>query len=83
LQVLKTATGAISEEYGYDRRGNLSQIRASNSVTRTYQWDGADRLVGATAGGNTLTMKYDVDGRRVQLRAYPKNSLAGIMSQTK
>jgi RHS repeat-associated protein len=25
-------------------------------------------MVGATAGGNTLAMKYDVDGRRVQLR---------------
>jgi YD repeat-containing protein len=36
LLLLKNATGAISEEYGYDRRGNLAQIRASGSVTRTF-----------------------------------------------
>jgi RHS repeat-associated protein len=68
LLLLKNATGAVTEEYGYNPRGNLAQIRASGSVTRTFQWDGADRMAGATAGGNTLAMKYDVDGRRVNLK---------------
>jgi RHS repeat-associated protein len=69
LLLLKTATGAISEEYGYNPRGNLAQIKADGTIARTFQWDGADRMIGATAGGTTLGMQYDVDGRRVQLSA--------------
>jgi RHS repeat-associated protein len=69
LLLLKTATGAISEEYGYNPRGNLAQIKADGTIARTFQWDGADRMIGATAGGTTLGMRYDVDGRRVQLSA--------------
>jgi RHS repeat-associated protein len=69
LLLFKTATGAISEEYGYNPRGNLAQIKTGGTIARTFQWDGADRLIGATAGGTTLGMQYDVDGRRVQLSA--------------
>jgi RHS repeat-associated protein len=69
LLLLKTATGAISEEYGYNPRGNLAQVKIGGTVARTFQWDGADRMIGATAGGTTLGMQYDVDGRRVQLSA--------------
>jgi RHS repeat-associated protein len=70
LLTLKDATGAITEQYGYDLRGNQVQVKnGAGTVTRTYQWDGADRLIGATVNGgaNLLAMKYDTDGRRVQL----------------
>jgi RHS repeat-associated protein len=66
LLLLKNATGAISEEYGYDRRGNQAQVKVGGTVTRSYQWDGADRLIGTTIGSTSATLKYDVDGRRIQ-----------------
>ncbi len=68
FQVQVPAEG-IGKEYAYDGNGNVMQVKENGAVTRTYEWDALDRLVGINylpAGGRT-EIAYDGFSRWVHL----------------
>jgi len=59
--------------YTYDANGNITEIAdAVSGVTTTYTYDGLNRLIGETSGGNTFVYNYDVGGN---LTSVTKNSV--------
>jgi len=62
--VTQLANGLSTTTCSYDQNGNLSQ-KTTDSVTTTYVWDYANRLIALGSGGATTTYGYDAFGSRV------------------
>ena len=59
-----TVPGSTAQTLSYDLNGSLT----ADGTGRTYQWDGANRLVTIVYPGNTKTrFSYDALGRRVKI----------------
>src|SRR5215207_11120175 len=63
--VTQLSNGLSTTTFAYDQNGNVTQ-KTTDSVTTTYVWDYANRLIalGTTANGTT-TYGYDYLGQRV------------------
>jgi RHS repeat-associated protein len=71
--------------YVYDGNGNRTNMSAG-AGTRSYFFDGANRLIGIT-GGPTVTFAYDGDGNRVAQGSYSyvndvANSLPVVLQES-
>ena len=62
-----TGSDGSKATYSY-KRGNLFNVATIGGLhpgTTTYTWDSANRMIGATTGGQSSAYTYDSDGHRV------------------
>ena len=60
---LVVTTGAVARTLTFDANGSLL-TNATSTLTNTYEWDGASRLVAINSGTNRSEFTYDGNGRR-------------------
>lgn len=70
-RLLRVVTGAVTTDYAYDLRGNISRettTHGGDSVATEYQYDELGKVVKRTGPGGTLELRRDVVGRPVDVR---------------